>query len=122
MVEVTVLVAGASGSVGRRLCPALAETAYYLVHTLSDASFEHKDGAVAVSGEAGVQAWLQRIISWEARRTPAVPGWRMAGVPQASRDLGHDCPDDRMRDLSHVLATALPRYRGIWVHRRAASP
>lgn len=59
--EVTVLIAGASGSVGRRLCPALAETAYYLVHTLSDAGFEHKDGA-AVSGEAGVQAWLQRSI------------------------------------------------------------
>lgn len=62
MVEVTGLVASASGSVGLRLCPALAKTAYYLVHTLSDAGFEHNDGAEAVSGEAGVQAWLQRII------------------------------------------------------------
>ncbi len=36
MAEVTVLVADAPGSVGRRLCPALAGTACYLVHTLSD--------------------------------------------------------------------------------------
>jgi uncharacterized protein YbjT (DUF2867 family) len=100
---VKVLVAGASGFVGRRLCPALAETghdvvamtrnpvgytgagapvhadvhdphalgaamagcqaAYYLVHSLSDADFEHKDAAAAaVFGEAAARAGLQRII------------------------------------------------------------
>jgi uncharacterized protein YbjT (DUF2867 family) len=100
---VKVLVAGASGFIGRRLCPALAETghdvvamtrnpagytgagtpvhadlhdshalgaamagcqaAYYLVHSLSDADFEHKDaGAAAVFGEAAARAGLQRII------------------------------------------------------------
>ena len=90
VVAVKVLVAGASGFVGRRLCPALAETAYYLVHTLSDAGFEHNDGAAALSGEAGVQAWLQRSIylggsansclawlahGWRALRQPAT--WAM---------------------------------------------
>jgi nucleoside-diphosphate-sugar epimerase len=88
VVEVTVLVAGASGSVGRRLCPALAETGYYLVHTLSDAGFEHKDGAAAVSGEAGVQAWLQRIIylggSANSCRAWLAPGWRALGQPAGS--------------------------------------
>jgi uncharacterized protein YbjT (DUF2867 family) len=100
---VKVLVAGASGFVGRRLCPALAETghdvvamtrnparyagagrpiyadvhdphtlgaamadcqaAYYLVHSLNDADFEHKDAAAAaVFGEAAARAGLQRII------------------------------------------------------------
>ena len=85
MVEVTVLVAGASGSVVRRLCPALAETAYYLVHTLSDAGFEHNDGAEVVSGEAGVQAWLQRIIYLGGSANSCLAwlahGWRALGQP-----------------------------------------
>jgi uncharacterized protein YbjT (DUF2867 family) len=100
---VKVLVAGASGFVGRRLCPALAGTghdvvamtrnpagyagagtavhgdvhhpatlgaamagcqaAYYLVHSLADADFEHKDPAAAAAfGEAGARAGLQQII------------------------------------------------------------
>jgi hypothetical protein len=86
VVEVTVLVVGASGSVGLRLCPALAKTAYYLVHTLSDAGFEHKDGAAAVSSEAGVQAWLLRIIylgsSASSCRAWLAPGWRAPGLGQ----------------------------------------
>ena len=100
---VKVLVAGASGFVGRRLCPALAgaghhvaamtrnpagyagagtpvygdvhapvtlnapmagcQAAYYLVHSLSDPGFRHKDAAAAAAfGEAAAQAGLQRII------------------------------------------------------------
>ncbi len=100
---VKVLVAGASGFVGRRLCPALAkaghdvvamtrnpagyagagrpvygdvhdpatlgaamagcQTAYYLVHSLSDADFERTDAAAAAAfGQAGARAGLQRII------------------------------------------------------------
>lgn len=86
MVEVTGLVAGAPGSVGLRLCPALAKTAYYLVHTLSDAGFEHNDGAEAVSGEAGVQAWLQSMIylggSSSSCRAWLARGWRALGLGQ----------------------------------------
>ena len=98
-----VLVAGASGFVGRRLCAALdrsghevaamtrnparyrgpgtpvhgdvqdpatlepamagCQAAYYLVHSLQDADFEHKDAAGATAfGEAAADAGLQRII------------------------------------------------------------
>ncbi len=98
-----VLVAGASGFVGRRLCPALTaaghdvvamtrnpasytgagtavradvhdpgslgpalagcESAYYLVHSLSDADFEHKDAAGAAAfGQAAAQAGLRQIV------------------------------------------------------------
>jgi uncharacterized protein YbjT (DUF2867 family) len=100
---VKVLVAGATGFVGQRLCPALTaaghdlvamsrspagyagagrpvhgdvhdratlpaalagcETAYYLVHSLSDADFECKDSAAAVAfGHAAARAGLRRII------------------------------------------------------------
>jgi uncharacterized protein YbjT (DUF2867 family) len=39
------------------------QAAYYLVHSLSDADFEHKDAAAAaVFGEAAARAGLQRII------------------------------------------------------------
>jgi uncharacterized protein YbjT (DUF2867 family) len=103
MAAVKVLVAGATGFVGRRLCPALTaaghdvvamtrnpagyggagrpvhgdvhdratlpaplagcETAYYLVHSLSDADFERKDAAAAVAfGHAAARAGLRRII------------------------------------------------------------
>ena len=98
-----VLVAGASGFVGRRLCAALeqaghevaamtrnpgryrgagtpvpgdvhdpaslkpamagCQAAYYLVHSLQDADFEHKDAAGAIAfGEAAARAGLRRII------------------------------------------------------------
>jgi uncharacterized protein YbjT (DUF2867 family) len=101
--SVKVLVAGASGFVGRRLCVALDEVghdvaamtrnparyhgagtpvrgdvqdpatlaaalagcqaAYYLVHSLQDADFEHKDAAGAAAfGEAAGRAGLRRII------------------------------------------------------------
>jgi uncharacterized protein YbjT (DUF2867 family) len=100
---VKVLVAGASGFVGQRLCvaldraghdvvamtrnparyqgvgtpvrgdvhdpatlePAMAgcQAAYYLVHSLQDADFEHKDAAGATAfGEAAARAGLHRII------------------------------------------------------------
>jgi uncharacterized protein YbjT (DUF2867 family) len=100
---VKVLVAGASGFVGRRLCvaldeaghdvvamtrnpagyqgagtpvrgdvqepaslePALAgcEAAYYLVHSLQDADFAHKDAAGATAfGDAAARAGLRRIV------------------------------------------------------------
>jgi uncharacterized protein YbjT (DUF2867 family) len=103
MAAVKVLVAGATGFVGRLLCPALTaaghdvvamtrnpagyrgagrpvhgdvhdratlpaplagcETAYYLVHSLSDADFERKDAAAAVAfGHAAARAGLRRII------------------------------------------------------------
>jgi uncharacterized protein YbjT (DUF2867 family) len=98
-----VLVAGASGFVGQRLCAALdraghdvvamtrnpagyrgagtpargdvedpatlepvmtgCQAAYYLVHSLQDADFEHKDAAGAIAfGEAAARAGLHRII------------------------------------------------------------
>jgi len=98
-----VLVAGASGFVGRRLCVALGQAghdvvamtrnpagyqgagtpvpgdvqvpatlesamagcqaAYYLVHSLQDADFEHKDAAGATAfGAAAARAGLRRII------------------------------------------------------------
>ena len=100
---VKVLVAGASGFVGQRLCAALdraghdvvamtrnpagyrgagtpargdvqdpatlepvmagCQAAYYLVHSLQDADFEHKDAAGAIAfGEAAARAGLHRII------------------------------------------------------------
>src|ERR1700678_1898508 len=100
---VKVLVAGASGFVGRRLCVALdqaghdvvamtrnpadyrgagtpvrgdvqdpatlelamvgCQVAYYLVHSLQGADFEHKDAAGATAfGEAAARAGLHRII------------------------------------------------------------
>jgi uncharacterized protein YbjT (DUF2867 family) len=100
---VKVLVAGASGFVGRRLCTALeraghevaamtrnpvrysgagtpvrgdvqepatlesamagCQAAYYLVHSLQDADFEHKDAVGATAfGEAAASAGMQRII------------------------------------------------------------
>jgi uncharacterized protein YbjT (DUF2867 family) len=100
---VKVLVAGASGFVGRRLCSALehaghdvaamtrnpdryrgagaavrgdvqdphtlepamsgCQAAYYLVHSLQNADFEHKDAAGARAfGEAAVRAGLSRIV------------------------------------------------------------
>ena len=45
--------------------PALAgcQAAYYLVHSLQDADFEHKDAAGATAfGEAAARAGLRRII------------------------------------------------------------
>ena len=100
---VKVLVACASGFVGRRLCPALTaaghdvvamtrnpagyagagtpvhgdvhdtatlaraiagcQAAYYLVHSLSEADFERKDAAAAMTfGQAAAQAGLRQIV------------------------------------------------------------